>query len=57
MLVVFPLGLLGAGPLIEHTSFPMTAMIYGGVGFLCTLPILWRWHAHLWPRSAPANGD
>lgn len=57
MLAVYglPMGLLIAGQLIEHLGFAATAMIYGVTGIGCTLLILFCWHAHLWPRGAPAN--
>ena len=51
-----PLGLLMAGPLVEHAGFPATATLYGLVGLACTLAILLRWRAHLWPLDAPGNG-
>lgn len=51
-----PIGLMIAGPLVERIGFAATATLYGGLGMACTLAILWRWHAHLWPSHAPSNG-
>lgn len=51
-----PIGLLAAGPLLERAGFVATATLYGIAGLLCTLLILLRWRAHLWPAGAPANG-
>jgi predicted MFS family arabinose efflux permease len=50
-----PIGLWIAGPLIAWLGFAATAAIYGGTGLLCTLLMLARWRAHLWPEGAPAN--
>lgn len=50
-----PLGLWLSGPVIERVGFATTAALYGGVGLLCTLAMLLRWRADLWPREAAAN--
>jgi len=50
-----PIGLWISGPLIERTGFAAAATIYGGLGLACTLLMLARWRAHLWPADAPAN--
>lgn len=57
MLAVYglPLGLLAAGPLITRFGFADTALGYAAAALACTALIGWRWRAHLWPRSAPAN--
>jgi MFS family permease len=50
-----PLGLLAAGPLIDRIGFAATATLYGGVGLMCTLFIVWRWRSHLWLPTAAGN--
>lgn len=50
-----PLGLWLSGPLIERLGFAATATLYGGVGLACTVLMLVRWRAHIWPADAPAN--
>jgi hypothetical protein len=57
MLAVYglPLGLLGAGVLIDRVGFVATATLYCVTGLACTLLIALRWHAALWPAQAPAN--
>ncbi len=50
-----PVGLWISGPLIERAGFAAAATIYGGIGLACTLFMLARWRAHLWPADAPAN--
>ena len=57
MLAIYglPIGLLGAGALIDHIGFIPTATIYCTVGILLTLLIALRWRAALWPLHAAAN--
>ncbi len=50
-----PLGLLAAGPLIEHIGYAATALIYNGAGVVATLAIGYRWREALWHRAAAAN--
>jgi len=50
-----PLGLLAAGPLIEHIGYASTALIYNGAGVVATLAIGYRWREALWHRAAAAN--
>ena len=57
MLAIYglPVGLLGAGWLIERVGFVAMASSYCVFGILATAWIGLRWHAALWPASAPAN--
>jgi len=57
MLAIYglPIGLLGAGWLIERIGFVAMASSYCLFGILATVWIGLRWHAALWPASAPAN--
>ncbi|MFZ5782396.1 MAG: MFS transporter [Pseudomonadota bacterium] len=57
MLAVYgmPLGLLLAGPLVEHAGFPVTGTVYSVVGIVFTLLIGLRWRACLWDVNAAAN--
>ena len=50
MLAVYglPLGLMGAGVLIEHVGFPVTASLFCALGLVCTLLIGVRWRASMW---------
>jgi hypothetical protein len=50
-----PLGLLAAGPLIEHFGYRATTLLYAGLGVAATLAIGYRWRQALWSRSAAAN--
>jgi hypothetical protein len=50
-----PVGLITAGPLIEHVGFAATGTAYAVIGIACTLLIGRHWRSHLWPREAPAN--
>ena len=50
-----PIGLLGAGALIEHIGFTLTASLYCLVGAALTGLIALNWRAALWPVDAPAN--
>jgi predicted MFS family arabinose efflux permease len=57
MLAIYglPIGLLGAGALIDRIGFAPTATLYCVVGIAVTLLIALRWRAALWPLHAPAN--
>ena len=57
MLAVYgmPLGLLLAGPLIEHLGFAMTGSLFSVFGLVFTLLIAVAWRAHLWHPDAAAN--
>jgi Na+/melibiose symporter-like transporter len=57
MLAVYgmPLGLLLAGPLVEHAGFAVTGSIYSLLGIAFTLVIAFCWRAHLWDIAAAAN--
>jgi predicted MFS family arabinose efflux permease len=50
-----PLGLLAAGPTIEHFGYAATTLLYAGLGLAATLAIGYRWRHALWHRSAAAN--
>jgi hypothetical protein len=50
-----PLGLMAAGPLIEHLGYAATTLLYTGVGLAATLAIGYRWRKALWLRSSAAN--
>ena len=50
-----PLGLIVAGPTIEHFGYTATTVIYGGLGLVAMAAIAWRWRAALWSAAAPAN--
>jgi predicted MFS family arabinose efflux permease len=53
MLAVYglPLGLIGAGALIEWIGYPMTISVMSAVGLVFTLLIGIRWRASLWGGS------
>jgi predicted MFS family arabinose efflux permease len=57
MLAVYglPLGLLGAGALVERFGFVMTESFYCLTGIVFTLAIAIRWHADLWHVRGTAN--
>ena len=57
MLAIYglPIGLLGAGWLIERIGYVTMATSYCTFGILATLWIGLRWHTALWPKTAPAN--
>jgi len=57
MLAIYglPIGLLGAGALIDRIGFMPTATLYCSLGIVLTLLIALRWRAALWPLHAPAN--
>ena len=57
MLAIYglPVGLLLTGALIPRLGFGPTAILYCSIGIATTLFIGWRWRAHLWPLSQPAN--
>ena len=50
-----PLGLLGAGALIDRIGFAATATAYAAVGLACVAAIGLRWRAQLWSAEAPGN--
>ena len=50
-----PLGLLIAGPLVQHIGYTATTVIYGGLGLASMVAIAYRWRGALWSASAPAN--
>jgi hypothetical protein len=52
-----PLGLLAAGPIIEHLGYVACTLIYGGVGLAATVAIGHRWRRALWDRTAAANSS
>ena len=58
MLAIYglPIGLLGAGWLIERIGFPATATVYALVGMAATLAIALRWRAALWASGARSSG-
>ncbi len=57
MLAVYglPLGLLLAGPLVEHLGFSVTGSLYSVLGIGFTLLIVTRWRSHLWHPESAAN--
>jgi MFS family permease len=57
MMVIYglPLGLLGAGSLIDLIGYSATGSLYAIGGMLAMLAIAIRWRADLWPLHAPAN--
>jgi predicted MFS family arabinose efflux permease len=57
MLAIYglPLGLMGAGALIDRIGFVATATGYCVVGVVLTLLIALRWRDALWPLHATAN--
>ena len=50
-----PIGLLIAGPIIEHFGYRAMAMLYCAIGIVFTLLIGARWRTAVWERDAPAN--
>ena len=50
-----PIGLLIAGPIIEHFGYRALAMLYCAIGIAFTVLIGARWSAVVWRRDAPAN--
>jgi len=50
-----PLGLLIAGPLIQHFGYTATTAIYSALGLAATFATAWRWRGALWRATAPAN--
>lgn len=58
MLAIYglPVGLLGAGALIDRFGFAAAASLFAGVGLLASLAVTLAWRRHLWPAEAPANG-
>lgn len=57
MLAVYGMavGLLLAGPLVEHVGFAATGTIFSLLGIVFTLVIAVCWRRHLWDVSAAAN--
>ncbi len=57
MLVVYGMGvgLLLAGPLVEHVGFSATGSMFSVVGIVFTIVIGFRWRRHLWDIRADAN--
>ena len=57
MLVVYGMavGLLAAGPLVEHTGFAVTGTIFSVVGIVFTIVVGVCWRRHLWDVGAEAN--
>ena len=55
MLAIYslPIGVLGAGTLIEAIGFRATATLYALAGIALTLAIAWRWDLR---RVEPGNG-
>jgi hypothetical protein len=58
MMVIYglPLGLLGAGSLIDLVGYSTTGTLYAGAGLVAMVAIALHWRADLWPVHAPANG-
>jgi len=50
-----PLGLLTAGPIIEHLGYAPTALLYSTLGLAATFAIGYRGRRALWDRRAVAN--
>jgi len=50
-----PLGLLIAGPVIQHFGYTATTVIYSTLGLAATFATAWRWRGALWRATAPAN--
>jgi hypothetical protein len=57
MLAIYgvPIGLLGAGAMIEEVGFAAACSLYGAIGVTLTGVIALRWRPALWPLDAPAN--
>jgi len=57
MLAIYglPLGLMGAGALIDRFGFATATTLLCSTGLLLTLAIAVHWRAALWPREAAAN--
>jgi MFS family permease len=57
MLAIYglPLGLLIAGPMIEHFGYRTMTTVYCTVGITFIVLIAVHWREHLWRRDAPAN--
>ena len=53
-----PLGLIGAGVLIEGVGYPLTISVYCAAGLLFTFLIGSRWRASMWqPRRTPSTAS
>ena len=50
-----PIGLLIAGPLIEHWGLPRLASAYSAIGLVLTLGMALHWRRDLWWRDASSN--
>ena len=57
MLAIYslPIGLMGAGAMVDAIGFPTTALLYCSVGLVFTGLIALVWRNHLLPLRAPAN--
>lgn len=57
MLAVYGMavGLLAAGPLVEHAGFAVTGTIFSLIGIVFTVLIGVYWRRHLWDVGADAN--
>ena len=49
------IGLLAAGPLVEHAGFAVTGTIFSLVGIVFTVAVGVYWRRHLWDVGADAN--
>ena len=57
MLAIYglPVGMLGAGVLVEHIGYVATTLLYAVVGLIFTFIIVVRWRADLWHSREPAG--
>jgi len=57
MLAVYgmPLGLMIAGPMIEHVGFALTGTVYSLLGIVFTGLVAVVWRAHLWDSKSATN--
>ncbi len=57
MMVIYglPIGLLGAGSLIDLIGYGATGALYAISGLIAMAAIALHWRADLWPSHAPAN--
>lgn len=57
MLAIYgvPIGLVGAGAMIEEVGFAAACSLYCAIGVTLTGLIALRWRTALWPLDAPAN--
>jgi predicted MFS family arabinose efflux permease len=58
MLAIYglPIGLLGAGALIEWIGYAATGTLYAAIGLLVTVAIMVRWRADVWHPMPAAAG-